>query len=77
MKIIILFMVAVALAGCGQEEVVPEATAATCEPETFQKIISDLRSDVNRISFTEACKEHERAKEMRTWEFKPSTPDRY
>lgn len=76
MKKIILFMVVVALAGCGQE-VVPEATAATCEPETFQQIISDLRSDVSRISFTEACKEHERAKDMRTWEFKPSSPDRY
>ena len=66
----------VVLAGCGQETI-PEPNAATCAPETFQQAVSKLRSEANRQAFTEACRSFEKAQNMRKWEFKPSSPDRY
>ena len=76
MKTLILFVLAAFLVGCGQEAM-PESNAATCSPDVFQKVISELRNENNRKAFTEACRSFEKSQVMREWEFKPSSPDRY
>ncbi|GAA3721804.1 entry exclusion lipoprotein TrbK [Oceanisphaera sediminis] len=76
MKKVIPFVAVFALVGCGQETL-PEPNAASCAPAAFQQAISELRKEVNRKAFTEACRSFEKAQQMRSWEFKPSSPDRY
>lgn len=76
MNKMIPFVAVVALVGCGRETI-PEPNAATCAPEAFQQAVSELRSEANRHAFTEACRTFEKAQNMRKWEFKPSSPDRY
>ncbi|WP_445398019.1 entry exclusion lipoprotein TrbK [Zobellella sp. An-6] len=76
MKRIIPLVALVALVGC-EQEVVPEASAATCAPAAFQQAIRELRNEANRKAFTQACRSFEKARQMRSWEFKPSSPDRY
>ncbi|MEX6395991.1 entry exclusion lipoprotein TrbK [Providencia hangzhouensis] len=55
----------------------PEPNAATCAPGAYQKALDEIRSESKRKAFAEECKGFQRAQDMRKWEFKPSSPDRY
>ncbi|MFP2768286.1 entry exclusion lipoprotein TrbK [Oceanisphaera sp. KMM 10153] len=76
MKKVIPFVALFALVGCGQETV-PEPNAATCAPDVFKQVMNELKNEVNRQAFTEACSSFEKARQMRSWQFKSSSPDRY
>lgn len=75
-NLFILMTAAVLLAGCGQERM-PEPNAATCAPKAFQAALNEMRSEANRIAFTEECRAFQKAKQMRQWEFNPSPKDNY
>lgn len=75
-NLFVLVIAAALLAGCGQERV-PEPNAATCAPDAFQAALNGMRSEANRIAFTEECRAFQKAKQMRQWEFKPSPKDNY
>lgn len=64
------------LTGCNQEKM-PEPNAATCAPLAFQAALNEMRSESNRVVFTEECKAVQKAKQMRRWEFNPSAKDDY
>lgn len=74
LSLAVLTVIAVLLSGCGKETM-PEPSASTCAPDAFQKFMSELRDEANRIAFADACKSFNKAKSMRDWEFKPSPAD--
>lgn len=74
MRTVFFLMVFVVLAGCSEEST-PEPNAATCEPSSINKALSEIRSETNRKAFIEDCKSFQKAKKMGEWKFKPSPKD--
>ncbi|EHZ6871842.1 entry exclusion lipoprotein TrbK [Providencia rettgeri] len=75
MKNLIIISFLIGLVGCDSS--MPEPNAATCAPGAYQKALDEIRSESKRKAFAEECKGFQRAQDMRKWEFKPSSPDRY
>ncbi len=69
-----LTVIVALISGCGKETM-PEPSAGTCAPDAFQKFMSELRDEANRIAFSDACQSFNKVKSMRDWEFKPSPAD--
>ncbi|MCP1633705.1 entry exclusion lipoprotein TrbK [Kerstersia gyiorum] len=55
----------------------PEPNAATCAPGAYEEALAEIKSKSQRLAFAEECKSFQHAENMRKWEFKPSSPDRY
>ena len=72
----VLVVAAALLAGCGQGKV-PEPSAVICASDALQETLNEMRSEANRIAFTEECRAFQKANQMRQWEFKPSPKDNY